>query len=341
MSKRGRIKIVGVTVTVLVTATLLGGCYLLPKEEEPLAPPLLKPAQVSFETTEVQKGDIKKELTVTGRFRSSYEVTASFEKRGGYIQEIYAKYGQEVKEGDPIMDLDIDTLEHNKDQAYYQYKKARLYYDKIKNNGASSYDISIAEIDKKLAYNNYLSAKEELEKGQLVAPISGIITYMSKANVGEYIAARKPVCKIADPGQLYLMVQGEDAYSFKFGDEVSVEINGMSDKVYKGTVIQTPSDRPNNIALDFEDPTVIIDVKDFPKDEVKLNKEARVKLVMAHVEDVITIKRSLVKNYNGRSFVNVLENGVKVERDVELGMSDATRVEIREGLEVGDLVIVR
>ena len=42
---------------------------------------------------------------------------------------------------------------------------------------------------------------------------------------------------------------------------------------------------------------------------------------------------------SGRRYVNVLEDGVRVEKDVEIGLQTDTEAEIINGLEEGDLVI--
>lgn len=41
----------------------------------------------------------------------------------------------------------------------------------------------------------------------------------------------------------------------------------------------------------------------------------------------------------GRTYVNVLKNGIRQERDVEIGIGTPTEVEIRQGLAVGELII--
>ena len=43
----------------------------------------------------------------------------------------------------------------------------------------------------------------------------------------------------------------------------------------------------------------------------------------------------------GRKYVNVLENGLNNERDVRIGVETATEVEILEGIEEGEEIILR
>ena len=90
------------------------------------------------------------------------------------------KYGQEVKKGDIIAELDTDALENSKTIQYYNLQKARLRLDNLKSTGAPSYDIKMADYDYRIARANYNSVVDELEKSKLYAPMDGIISYLAK-----------------------------------------------------------------------------------------------------------------------------------------------------------------
>lgn len=341
MQRKILLKVLSFVIIMSIIITAGTGCVLLPAEEEPLAPPLVPPAVVEYVTEIASKGDLKKTLTMSGSFRSTYEILLIFKDRGGYIQGIYVKKGQEVKAGDPIMDLDIDKLIKDKEQAYYTYKIAKLQYEAT--SSTNYYSKEIAKLQKSRAYSAYEEAVQELEKAQMFSPIDGEITYMTSGRIGEWISAGSTVVKIADPTQLYLMVQGDKTNEFNKDDKVVVTINGkeFGDTEYAGIVIQSPYDKVKDIAIDYEEPTVIIEVEDLPMDLISINDEAKVVLTQASREDVIVLKRSLVQNYNGRTYVHILKDGIKTERDVLLGLQAQTQVEIVEGLEEGEVIIIR
>ncbi|MFW5684405.1 MAG: efflux transporter periplasmic adaptor subunit, partial [Spirochaetota bacterium] len=64
-------------------------------------------------------------------------------------------------------------------------------------------------------------------------------------------------------------------------------------------------------------------------------------LVLAEREDVLVLPKRAVQRYATRRYVHVLVNGVRVERDVEIGLETATEVEIVRGLEEGEEVVLR
>ena len=320
--------------------TVVSGCFLLPKEEEALEPPLVKPAEVEYKTFAAELSNIEKTIIVQGKFRPANEITMSFEERGGYLLSAACKYGQEVKEGDLLFELDIDDMEMEQKTAELNLEKATLTYERVKSRTSSVYDRRMAEIDMELRQIAYDKITMEIEKSKIFAPMDGVVTYMSNANVGDYINAQKAMAKISDKSELRLIVEGDDAVKLDFGATVYVEITVSGDsKEYEGEVLMSPYDKPENMEESFEEPTAIIEVKGFDASKAKINQTAKIKIVENSAEDVIVIRRNLIKNYFGRTFVYVLEDGVKVERDVDIGITSNTMAEIREGLEVGDMII--
>lgn len=329
-------------IVIVLTISVLSGCYLLPQEEDPLEPPLLKPAQVEYVTEVIELSDIKKESIIRGKFRSENEITLSFEKISGILIQKHIKPGDRVKKGDLLFELDIDDMEHNEQIAYYNYKKAKYRYDGLRSNNASYYDIKAADMDKEIALLNYEKIQQEIEKSKIHAPMDGFVTYMTNANIGDYVSGDKIIVRIADESALRLIVNGDDAYKFDFGDIVDIEVNIKRQKFnYKGEIVLSPFDKPENMEEDFDEPTTIISITNLNNPAIKINQGAIITLIEQSAEDVIVIHRNRIKNYFGRTFVYVFEDGIKVERDVEKGITSTTMVEIREGLEVGDIIIIR
>jgi macrolide-specific efflux system membrane fusion protein len=171
--------------------------------------------------------------------------------------------------------------------------------------------------------------------------MEGIMTYMSNAEIGEYVEATKIMAKIADTGELRLIVEGDDAMKLDFGEPVKISFTASREKYeLEGEVVLSPLERPEDVQESFDDYTAIIEVKDFDTSKIAINQTAKITVVEQSAEDVIVIRRNLIKNYLGRTFVYVLEDDVKVERDVEVGITNTVMAEIQKGLEEGDLIIV-
>lgn len=184
--------------------------------------------------------------------------------------------------------------------------------------------------------------REEYEKTVIRSPIDGIITFVADLSVGSFVEARKTVVTVADDSQLMVMIiDPSDAVTFyndfPVGAAVSVWTTG---KEYKGTIVFTPADAPiNSVLSDY--PFLLIDVEDIPIEKISIGDVAVVTIDTEYRENVITVSSNAVQTYGDYSFVRILEDGVSIERPVELGLVTPTRTEIISGLKKGELVIIK
>ncbi|NLM76874.1 MAG: hypothetical protein GX173_02165, partial [Ruminococcaceae bacterium] len=164
----------------------------------------------------------------------------------------------------------------------------------------------------------------------------GEVTYIISTSVGENVNAYQIVTRIADLTELVLVTTNEKASELPIGAEVEVE---YQKKLLKGEVVANPSTL-------FNDPderlrsAAIIKMEDGLPDDAKLGSSAYINYVQDVREDVIMLPRRQINLMSGRRYVNVLEDGVRVEKDVEIGLMTDTEAEIVKGLDEGDLIIV-
>jgi hypothetical protein len=104
-------------------------------------------------------------------------------------------------------------------------------------------------------------------------------------------------------------------------------------------VTLTPSSVPFDQREEFSD-TVQIRVDGLPAD-VPAGRAAVVTLIRQRREDVLVVPKRAVQRYGNRRYVHVLVNGVRVERDVEVGLESQTETEIVAGLAEGDEIVLR
>lgn len=90
-----------IAMAAILAAVCLGGCSLLPTEEEILPPKLVSAAPVEYSTEEVTKGDLEVAITGDGYFRSFETVSAAFQT-DGVLYSLNVKFNTKVKKGDTI-----------------------------------------------------------------------------------------------------------------------------------------------------------------------------------------------------------------------------------------------
>lgn len=352
-----RIGLRAMMVATALSMLLASGCTMMPQEEEALAPPLKVPEKVSYETLEVKKGAIERKLRVTGRFMSVAQANVQFTEQGGRLEAIRVKIGQKVKKGDVLATLDTKALGDDMRLQEIALERAQLGYDKLKalyEASAASADPNVAPAEKK---NQQLQAKYDLDlarldvescqirldslrralaESQLLAPIDGDVTYITNLKTGDYVETYATVVTVADPLKLQLRYAEDRVGDFSTGMQVQVTVDR---KDYKGEVVMTPVDLPVDAKEELKD-TVLIKVDGLPEG-VRIGQDAQILAILDHREDTIVLpKYALNKNF-GRTYVNVLKNNIREERDIEVGIQSETEFEVLKGLELGEAVIVR
>ena len=339
MKANSIVKTLSLLVAVLMTAMAAGCQYILPKEEEALAPPLVVPKEVVYTTTEVERGDIASVVQGMARFQSVRRVDVHF-PNSGRLKSINVKYGDDVKKGDVMLELNTGDLDYEIQVAKLNYEKAKNLYDANKKYLRTKADRRNAEIDLELVKMHLDRLEKQKEDSVLRAPIDGNVVYVTTVNVGATVDAFATLVRLEDPSVTMLQYEN-DSNRAQFQEHMKVQVTLKSDgSQCEGEVVSNPIDRNQFDTEDYAN-MLFIKVPDEFLKNTKLGDEAKVVLVLAERTGVLKLPRSVVKNYLQRRYVQVLENGVKVEKDVQVGLETSTETEIVSGLEEGEKVIVR
>lgn len=320
-----------------LSAVTLAGCYFFPKEEEVLAPPIRVPAEITYETLEVTRGNIENVIRVTGNFVSVNQKDVYFVK-SDRLKEIYVKPGQEVKKGDLLAELDNESLLNEIKLQEIALKRSQILCEESKANyeivGGSRTSLDLAELDVESNRIRLEKLRSDLEKAMLTAPIDGRVVYVAGIKAGDYVNAYQVVVRIADPTRLQLRYSGDRADVFRIGMDVAVDI---SNQRYDAEIVMTPVEAPQDADPESRK-SVMLEVFGLPEG-IRMGEPASIVLTFEKRENVIVIPRMLVNSFANRKFVNVLNDGIREERDIEVGIQNNTEVEVIKGLEEGELLI--
>lgn len=337
------IKKIFVLLSALSLVLMLSACAFMPKEEEVLAPPLKEPPKVSYDTQDVKKGTIQRDIIGTGYFVSVIQHDIAFKERSGYLKVLNVKTGDKVKAGDLIAELDSDNLVSQLKQQELNIKKAELEYDKVKTKidiegGGDLFGLQKAALDVEICKTQLESLKRDIEKSKLYASVSGMVVFTdSTIALGDNIAINKLLARIADPSQIQLQFSDQNKISdFNIGMNVNIKYRN---KMYSGMAVMTPSSAP----IDADEKTrksVMIRMNELP-DDVEVGNSADISLTLEKRENTLVIPKNAVGYYNGRKYVQILEDGIRKERDIETGIETVTEVEVIKGLKEGDKLILR
>ncbi|MEF3301667.1 efflux RND transporter periplasmic adaptor subunit [Paenibacillus sp. GYB003] len=328
----------------LIAALLVAGtgCSLLPKEDEALKPPLVKPVKENYEIAEVKVGSATKAIKGVATVESTNVKNHEFTGTTGKIQEVLAVKNTAVKKGDPLIILDagdsaivLKEKQRDYEQAKYNLDQAKLTQDPNKMK------IRIMELE--IAQLRLNDAQKALEGKTMRAQMDGIVTFVENVKPGDTIQQNKTYVIISDPQSFQLTYSSgntSDLLEVQVGVPVDITAKG---KKLTGKVVQSPSNTPatdNKQLADKYAKTVYISV-DNPIPEMTLGSTADINIVTRKKDNVLIIPQRALSQYLGRNYVKVLEGDSIKEVDVEKGLETADGVEIVKGLKEGQKLILQ
>lgn len=226
----------------IVIGSALAGCSLLPKEEEALKPPLVKPAQENYSTVNAEKGTIIKSISGSGIFESISTDISQFTAQGGRIDKILVHPGDEVKKGDVLVQLILDGLDIQLKEQQLALEKAKYAFRQALNGEEQA--LAIAKLQYEVEQLKYDRLSKQLNSKQLVAGIDGQVVFTETLDEGDFVEAYQTLVTVADPSKLRVTLRVDNATDLgevEVGMEAKVTLN--KEEVI-GRVVQTPSSSP-------------------------------------------------------------------------------------------------
>jgi membrane fusion protein, macrolide-specific efflux system len=312
----------------------LSGCFLIPKEEEVLAPPLKEPPQVVYDTQEIVKSSFEKKVQVTGYLTSVTQEDLSFKNSTGRLKTIHVKIGDKVEKGKLLAELVTDDLESQIKLQEINLKKVRMIYDMAVASDDTKFNIDRSQLDVEFEKVKLDDLKNKLAQTKLISPISGNVDFITDVKVGSFVDAYSTIVTIADPNDLQVAYGDEKVSEFELGMKVDIVINDVK---IPGKVVMTPS----NVPLDASEKmkSSIIIKLDKLHAGIAIGDSATITLMQIKKDNVIVINKNIIRTIGAKKFVNVIENGLKKERDIETGEENQTETIIVKGLSEGDQII--
>lgn len=328
----------------LTIMVALSGCALLPAEEEPLKPPLVKPPQENYRTTAVVKGSIAQEVKGNGTLESYESDAISFKSEGGRVKEVLVRAGDEVKQGDVLVQLDVGDMDITLKQLEMNLlvSKGKVREAKLTGDDES---LRIAQLQQEIDAMKYERMLDSVNGKQLVATMDGTVTFVAPLEEGNIVTPFETVVIISDPSKLRVSFQvdsSSDASKIGVGFNAALKF-GAADPL-EGKVTQTPSSAPfteDEILNQRYKSHVYVETDQLPE-SAGIGDRVDVTIRLQERDGALVIPKSGLRNYLGRTFVRVLEDGDKIrEIDVEQGIVGSTEVEITKGVEEGQLIILQ
>jgi RND family efflux transporter MFP subunit len=190
----------------------------------------------------------------------------------------------------------------------------------------------------------------------ITAPIDGIVIYANPPRLrpgdlnppqqieeGTHVRERQKILRVIDPnGPKQVNVKAPESHvdQLKIGMKVDIRIDAFPDQLFDGTVIEISPlpDAPASAGEKVYTTRVKIN-NDVPG--LRPGMSARAEFLIAKRENVLSMPVESILSYDGKDHVSVRKpDGTLELREVSLGVSDGKRVEITQGIESGETVVL-
>lgn len=250
--------------------------------------------------------------------------------------------GDRVKAGTLIVRLEdqeyvnsvkMETTQLNLELMESELKKQESLYEK---GGVTLRELKTASINYEDARTAVVTAKLQLGKTKIVAPIDGVIVDLPYHTQGTQVETGVTIVKIMDYKTMYMDVQLPEKYIsvIKPGQLVKLTNYTIPNDTIIGNITQL-SPAINADTRTFKG-TVSIDNRDLL---LRPGMFVKADIVTDKKDSAIVIPRSIILSRQRGKTVFIVDRGVAAERIIETGLENITDVEVTRGLAKNERVV--
>ncbi|MGB6976682.1 MAG: efflux RND transporter periplasmic adaptor subunit [Gammaproteobacteria bacterium] len=296
----------------------------------------MPPAVVAV--AEVQEQGWQDQVHSTGTLTADQGIMVKAEVPGR-VTRVYFKSGQNVKQGEPLVELDQSIL-----RAQLQLYEAQLhlnelqykrYSDLYKKHFVSTSDYDTAAANLQSTKAQVAQVQAQLAQMLIKAPFSGKLG-LKQVDLGDYVTAGQILVNLqdTDPLRVDFSVPETSLSKVAIGDTVLIRTNSYPDQTFKGKVYAfEASIDPNTRTLAMR--------ANIPNKDNKLipGSFVDVTLLLGKTQKLWVIPQTaLVSSLQG-DFVYRAINGHAVKTPVVVQKRSAQQAVISSGLAAGDKVV--
>lgn len=207
--------------------------------------------------------------------------------------------------------------------------------EQSKDKAVTAAELAAARVN--LAEANLRLAEINLEESTITSPINGVVT-AKHIDQGNLIREGDRIATIADMNTVKVVVAVAEKYAEKIfvGTPAEIRVDAYEEKIFDAEVYSVYP------ALDEQTHTIQIEIR-LNNDDflLKPGMFARVTLIVRRKDDVVVIPRDVILGDRiGEPYVYVVENGTAHKHPVKIGIRQADRYEIIDGLNQGEKLVI-
>ena len=304
------------------------------------------------DTAVVKRGELVKELTLSGKIDADEQVALQFQM-GGLLTYAGVKEGDKVEKYQTIAALDERTAQKNLEQALIDYSKQRITFDTtVENNQNRTPQQALNDTMKRLLQNNQYDLDKTIlsvelkdlarQLSFLSTPISGIVTRIDVPGTGVNIyLPSQAQFEITNPDSIFFNITADqtEVIYLKEGMTANIILDSFPDKKIRSkikTISFTPKTGESETVYEIKAELLNIDNLDY---QYKIGMTGDITFKTDRKKNVLFLPSKFIKSDSKGVYV-VLKNKKKqyIKTDFETDSFTEVNKELKEGTVVYDQI---
>jgi HlyD family secretion protein len=218
----------------------------------------------------------------------------------------------------------------------------------------------LEELAKKATYSLEVSKEKKLEKQilncDIKAPADGLVIYANDPNrafrggrpqieEGATVRERQKIFSLPDITRMQVNAKIHESQIHKLspGMKAKIRVDAFASETFDGTVLDAAPlpDPTNRFSSDIKVYTTKVRI-DRPLPSLKPGMTAQVEILVNELDNVLSVPVEAVARFDNKDQVAVKKPGGGFEwREVTLGLSNEQQVEVKQGIQSGELVAIK
>lgn len=214
--------------------------------------------------------------------------------------------------------------------AKLQFEQLKLKQSNLKKTSASN--LKVYELNYNIAQNKFSIKNKTLGEAQIVSPRDATLSWVND-QIGASVGTGAQLAILSDLSKFKVKAEISDSYAGKFsvGDKAEIKIGKRK---FAGSIANiVPAITNGRISF-----TVLLE--DNTNDALRSGLRVDVYVINSIKDDIVKIANRSYYSGPGEYYLWIVENNRAEKRKVTLGESSSTEVEVIEGIDCGETVIV-
>lgn len=302
-------------------------------------------ADTTATTTTVRRGSLKSSIETSGRLvsRTTRSVTSI---ASGTVKVVAVREGESVQQGDVLVVLDdtparadIQRAERAVEAAETRVGVAR---QRAQTDDNALPDVAAAENDAVNARAALTAANDRLTATLILAPFDGLISAI-RVGEGNNYGAGGEIATIIGANDLYVTADLDevDRPLVSEGQEVTVTVTSFPATPLSGRLVALSATSQSRGGSTVYPVQITIERPAVPPLALLPGMTVDVRIITTARDNILILPSSAIRRAGERQYVTVRRGGEDTEVEIRTGARSGGDVEIADGLNEGDVVVLR